>query len=353
VAAPAAGAQGAFPATPLGASSAAQEIVLLNDDPDPVTLGQAGVSGQDAAAFGVVTDACMGQTLAPDEACAVTMSFRPARIGTHAATLHVPVQGEPDAPFTAGLSGEGIQALRLTPSLIDFGTVFAPSRAGRDVLVENVSGREITALFPRIVPSTGAFFLSSTAEPTRCGPGLAAGTSCRLRVRFMPRPGVTAEARLVFGGSGVELGSIPLRGTGVPRPAATPIRFPTPDATPVLRQRLRAALKRLRGRGRAVLLRRGLIVRGILPPAQGRLGLVVRARRGSRAAALVAVRRRLAAPPGQRATIRAHLTRAGRRLLRGRRPLILDVKLTLVARSDDRLSEAKGVLRLGRVATRR
>ena len=35
------------------------------------------------------------------------------------------------------------------------------------------------------------------------------------------------------------------------------------------------------------------------------------------------------------------------------RPLILDVKLTLVARSDERLSEATGVLRLGREPKRR
>jgi hypothetical protein len=41
------------------------------------------------------------------------------------------------------------------------------------------------------------------------------------------------------------------------------------------------------------------------------------------------------------------------RLVAVRRRLALDVKLTLVARSDDRLSEAQGVLRLGRVPKRR
>jgi hypothetical protein len=170
---------------------------------------------------------------------------------------------------------------------------------------------------------------------------------------------VTDEARLVVGRTGAEMGSVTLRGPGAFRPATAPIRFPTPDGTAVLRERLRAALARLRGRSREVLLKHGLVVRGIVPPAQGRLGILVRGRRASPrqdatpAATLVAARRRVPVEPGRRVTIRARLTRAGRRLLRSGRPLILEVKLTLVARSDDRLSEATGVLRLGRVPKRR
>jgi hypothetical protein len=100
-------------------------------------------------------------------------------------------------------------------------------------------------------------------------------------------------------------------------------------------------------------LKRGLTVRGIVPPGQGALGLAVRARRASPGATLVAARRRLGVQPGRQATIRARLTRAGKRLLRSGRPLVLDAKLTLVARSDDRLSEAKGVLRVGPVPKQR
>jgi hypothetical protein len=51
---------------------------------------------------------------------------------------------------------------------------------------------------------------------------------------------------------------------------------------------------------------------------------------------------------GRRTTIRARVTRAGRRLLKSGRRLVLDVRLTLVARTDQRLSEANRVIRLRR-----
>jgi hypothetical protein len=358
VGAPAASAQIAFPPTPVGASAANQDVVIVNEDPDPVTLGQAAVHGPDAAAFGIMADACAGETLASGDECAVTVAFKSTRIGTHAATLQVPVDGEPDAPLSAELSGEGIPWLRLTPSVLDFGTALLYPGDTRDVLVENVSGREIFGLSSRIEPFTGAFLRYRDLAPDRCGFTLAAGATCRVSIRFRPRPGVTDEARLVFGGPGAERGSVILRGTGAFRPPTGPIRFPTPDGTAVLRERLRAALARLRGRSREALLKHGLVVRGIVPPAQGRLDLLVRGRRASPrpdatpAATLVAARRRVPVEAGRRVAIRARLTRAGRRLLRSGRPLILEVKLTLVARSDDRLSEATRVLRLGRVPKR-
>jgi hypothetical protein len=348
VAAPAATAQVAFPSTPFGANSANQDVVILNEEPDPITLGELAVSGPDAEAFQVVTDTCAGQTLVSGDDCSVTMAFRPASVGTHTATLEVPVEGAPDAPFSAELSGEGIPWLRLTPSILDFGTVLEFTRAEQDVLVENVSGREIPMLSTRIEPVTRAFQLDRSLLPGRCGFTLAAGASCRLGVSFRGRVGVLEEARLVFGRSGPEMGSVTLRGTMAPRPRPTPTPVPTPDGTAVLRKRLRLALQRLRGRSREVLLKRGLVVRGVIHPAHGELGLVVRARRASSAATVVAARRGMPALAGQRTNIHAHVTRAGRRLLRSGRPLVLDVRLTLVARPDSRLSEAKGVLRLGR-----
>lgn len=353
-------AQVAFPQTPVGASAANQDVVVVNDDPESITLGQAAVSGPDAPAFPVAADTCAGKTLASGDECTVTVGFTSARIGTHTATLQVPVEGEPDAPLSAGLSGEGIPWLRVTPSLLDFGTVLPFPRNTKDVLVENVSGREVFGLRVRTEPFTGAFLPARDPAPDRCGFTLAAGATCRVPIRFTPSAGVAMEARLVFSNTQTEIGSVTLRGTGAFRPPTPPIRFPTPDATAVLRKRLREALGRLRGRSREVLLRRGLTIRGVVPPAQGRLSLVVRGRRASPrgpgsspAATVLAARRRVPVQAGQRVTIRARLTRAGRRLLRSGRPLILDVKLTLVARSDDRLSDANGGLRLGRVPRKR
>jgi hypothetical protein len=331
----------------VGVASSRPAIEVMNDRGDPITLGQAALSGPDAAAFRVTSDTCGGRTLASGEGCAVSVTFWPRRLGTHAATVQVPVVGDASAPYTAALSGEGIPWLRITPSVLDFGTVLASPV--QEVLVENVSGRAISTLRPRTDPLTGAFRVDRALAAGRCGTTLAAGASCRVGVSFVPRTAGPHEARLLFVGRvGEDLGSaITLRGTGATRPSGTPIGFPTPNATAMLRKRLRLALQRL-GRSRKALLKRGLVVRGIVPPADGNLRLTVHARRASSAATLVAARRRVPVQAGRRTTIRARVTRAGRRLLKSGRRLVLDVRLTLVARTDQRVSEANRVLRLRR-----
>jgi hypothetical protein len=182
VGAPAASAQVAFPPTPVGASAANQDVVIVNDRPDfPATLGQAAVSGPDSAAFVVMADACAGETLASGAECTVTVAFRSTRIGTHAATLQVPVDGEPDAPLLAELSGEGIPWLRVTPSVLDFGTALLFPGDTKDVLVENVSGREIFGLRFLIEPFTGAFLryrpLPRKAAGSRSPPARSVGSA--------------------------------------------------------------------------------------------------------------------------------------------------------------------------------
>jgi hypothetical protein len=316
-------------------------------------LGQPALSGADAAAFQVRANTCAGRTLASGEQCTVSVTFRPARTGAHTATLQVPVDGDPGAPYSVALSGEGLPWLRLTPPVLDFGTVLSRAGATQDVLVENVSGRQISPLAARITPVTGAFRRNPVLAPNRCGTTLAAGASCVFGVSFSPPSVGPHEAQLVFGRLGVHMGSVTLRGTAAAVPSVTPIGFPTPDATAVLRKRLRAALARLRGRSREVLLKRGLVVRGVVAPVKGVLRVVVDARRGSRGAPVLAARRRLAVQAGSPATIRARLTRAGRRLLKSGRRLVLDVSLTLVAGGDSRLSEANRVLRLGRAPKQR
>jgi hypothetical protein len=353
-AAPAATAQVAYGPMLVGVASSRPAMEIVNHDLDPVTLGQPALSGSDATAFRMTSDTCGGRTLASGEECAVSVMFWPKRIGTHAATLQVPLDGNPGAPYSVALSGEGIPWLRLTPSVLDFGTVLVRSSATQDVLVENVSGRDISDLSPRIASPGGGFGLDRAFPPDRCGTTLAVGATCRLGVNFTPHTAGANETRLRFLRIGQDLGStVTLRGTGAPGPAATPIRYHTPDATAVLRKRLRAAVTRLRGQSREVLLKRGLIVRGIVAPVQGVLRVVVDALRGSSGATVVAARRRLAVQPGRPATIRARLTRAGRRLLRSGRRLVLDVRLTLVADADSRLSAATGVLRLGQARQRR
>jgi hypothetical protein len=174
-------------------------------------------------------------------------------------------------------------------------------------------------------------------------------------VRFgsWARAGYVSEDALSFatrGSSGYNVvASVALRGMTLAPASTTVADEDTPDVSARLARRLRAALAPLRGgnRGRAALLRRGLVVRGIVPPVPGMLRLEVWARGSKRSPArLVAVQRRLAAKADRRTAIQAGLTRAGRRLLRSGRPLVLEIELTMTAQADKLVSTATGVLRL-------
>jgi hypothetical protein len=336
-----------FESTPVGADSAEEEVVFVNEGAEPLTLSPAKVTGADAPAFPIAADSCGIAPLEPGESCSVVAFFRPQRLGAHGATLEVAMDGEPD-PLSLQLSGEGIPWLRITPEVLDFGAVPYGMTSQRELWVENVSGRTISVA-PSLVSPTRPFLIPSHT----CGPGvMQPGSTCRVQVQYTATgPG---QRRLSFRDGFTEIGSVILRGT-LMNPPGFEKNPPTPDASAHLGRRLRIALARLRaGRGaRAALLRRGLVVRGIVPPARGRLGLVVRARRSKGSpATLVAVRRRQPAQAADETSVRARLTRAGRRLLRSGRRVTLDVRLTHFARSDQLVSSADRVLRLGRAPDR-
>jgi hypothetical protein len=352
VVAPTAAAQFEFPPTPFGSSAPDADVVLVNEGPDQLSLGEPAVSGMDMAAFPIRGGDCAGALLSSGDSCAVSVGFVPARVGAHTATLDVRIMGDP-VPLSTQLLGEGVPWVRITPQALDFGTLaFGTTSQPLEVLVENIADRPVRRLATSVVPLLPRGF---RADSTSCrATPLAPGASCRIPVTFRAASPGVSEARLRILNSTTEIGSAPLRATTTARPTV-PGRNVPPDATAHLRQRLRASLVKLRGRARTALLRRGLTVRGIVPPAQGVLRLDVWTRAASprrpgasQAARLVAIRRRLPVQASQRVAIRARTTRRGKRLLRSGRRLILDVTLSLTAH-DGRYSEATGVLRLPRV----
>jgi hypothetical protein len=354
-AAPEAMADVAFDPVPVGADSPWEEILVENADSQPLAFEPAVLGGPDAAGFVIVADDCDDAPLQPGEICAVTILFRPQRVGPHSARLDIRIDGEPE-PLSVQLSGEGIPWLRFTPAALDFATLRRTVSQPQDVVVENVSGRTMNPLLPMLDRSGDFRIVADTCRAAK----LAPGATCRVSVTFangLPA-GSVSEALLNFvsGPNSTLTGwnvvaSVALRGTTLAQSATTVPSGDTPDISARLGRRLRAALAPLRGgnQGRVALLRSGLVVRGIVSPVPGVLGLEVWARGSKRTpATLVAVRWRLAAQADKPARIKARLTRAGRRLLRRGRPLVLEIELTMTAQADKLVSSAERVLRLGR-----
>lgn len=324
----------------------------------PFTAGEPTIIGPDVGAFHVWGDACGSQPHSDGE-CFVDVKFAPSRTGAHTATLVLPVEGEPE-PISIPLVGEGVALTRITPAELDFGTVpFESPPPAREVIVENTSDRmlgplraSLPALFPRP-------WFEKVADSCS-GATLAPGETCQMSIRFTAARRGSAESR-VFLTSDPDsriVSEMVLRGATPPAPVRSPLARPllprpapppSPDFSAELDERLAAALTRIRRVGRRTLLRHGLVVRGVVPPVRGVLGLVVRARgRNGGAGRLVAVRRQLPIQAGRKAFIRARLTRAGRRMLLSGRALRLRVELTLLARPDGRVSRAFGFVRVPR-----
>jgi hypothetical protein len=343
-----------FDPTPVRASSPTETIAIFNEDDTAVTLGEPSIAGQDAPSFAIAGHDC-GPALEPLDGCLVDVAFSPQRLGAHTGAFEIEIDG---LPQSVRLAGEGIPWLRVTPSAIDFGALplFSVSPT-REVVVENVSGRLTNRLSTIVGPTRGSLF--RVTSNTCSGVQLAAGQTCRMSVEFHARGNGLSEhrVRIVDGVNASltdynEVGSVTLRGTTLMPPPPPP---PSPDVSPQLKTYIKAALRRLRarGRGRTALLRSGLVMRGIVPPIAGELTLSMRTRRSKgSASALVAVVRRKQVQAGRRLTARARLTRQGKRLLRAGRPLALTVKLTLTANQDSRVSTAEGILRLTRARGR-
>lgn len=324
----------------------------------PLAAGEPTISGSDVAAFVITDDGCGGQVHA-DGVCYVGVTFRPTRDAPHNASLDITVNSE---SFSVPLFGIGDPITLMTPSRLDFGTVpvGAPPPPS-DVTVQNTSDGPLGPLGITVSSFLPVFEVSADSCS---GVTLAPGGTCQMAVRYTAARGGTASGELIITSApdSRRVGDLALRGaTPVNRrrnplpPRIFPPPAPTADYSAGLDERLGAALARLRrAGGRRALLRQGLVVRGVVPPTRGMLGLVVRAR-GQRAKAgrLVAVRRRQPVQAGRKVLIRARLTRAGRRLLRSGRPLRLKMTLTLVAEPDKRVSSADGSLRLARAPAHR
>jgi hypothetical protein len=323
-----------FEPVPLGTTPDVQELELVNDGGEDITLRPATIVGVDAGSFAIEEDLCKRVWLWPGEGCTVRVRFGPQRMGPNQATLQIPIDGSPE-PVTATLAGEGRQSVRVSPGAIDFGTTSDVSPR-RDVVVQNVSDETLSGLggwwaTPRSIWAT---------NPLACSQPLPPGGTCTLPVAATGRDLGTFTNTLQVQRGSVVLASVPVRITRVARTAPPPKPAPTADATAMVKADLAGALKSWRKLGRRALRKRGFAITDFEAPADGMAYLLVRS--GKR----IVAQDVFFVDAGKPAKLRARATRAGRRLLAAKKTKQLDVVLRYVATSDSRVSRAQARLRL-------
>lgn len=99
----------AFPATGVGATSAASAVTVANDGQPPLHLAGASLGGANPGDFAVAADGCSGVTLLAGARCTITVAMRPAAAGARLADLAIASDSAEGAAHVA-LGGTGVAA---------------------------------------------------------------------------------------------------------------------------------------------------------------------------------------------------------------------------------------------------
>jgi hypothetical protein len=233
-----------FGARQVGNASTAQPVTVSNHGTAPLAVSGTALAGTDAADFGVVTDGCANQTIAPGASCSVAVRFLPGHTGSLGASLVV-ASNAPRAPHTVALSGEG-----------------TPGPAPAPVIVAA----------PAPVPQTG---VAGTTVASRLAVGRIA-VDRRVTRRALRRQGLQAAFRLPPGTRVIRFAVFRARnGRAVGKALARGFRRARPGPFR-LRLRNRALVRKLRPGSYIVRIRAGRSRTTLGRASQRRFRVVIR-----------------------------------------------------------------------------
>jgi hypothetical protein len=188
----------------IGTSSNPQNITLSNIGNQTLTITSISVG----AGFSQ-TNNC-GASVAAGANCTITVTFKPTKPNTTAASVSVK-DNAAGSPQTVALSGTGTY-VSLSPSTLNFGTVAVGQASTPQVATFTNTAKFALPIKSLTITGTNA---SDYTETNTCQPSVAAGASCDITVTFKPATtGLrTADVSISDGGGGSPQ-TVALTGTG-------------------------------------------------------------------------------------------------------------------------------------------
>lgn len=147
----------------------------------PLVVSSAVPSDPEYVLNGTGTCGALPVTVAPSTNCTLGVTFAPASIGTHSATLTL-TDNATTSPQHVGLSGAGIAGLVLTSSHLTYGSVTFGLTGVGSLAVINYQTQPVTLS----ESFTGANAADFSITGGTCTNTLAANSSCSLVVTFKP-----------------------------------------------------------------------------------------------------------------------------------------------------------------------
>ncbi len=195
-----------------GMTGMSQVFMVQNTGQSATGMLTTAVTGANPIAFPTSTDTCMGQTLAANASCSVTVTFSPNTSGSKIATLTV--SGSPGGAAAAPLSGISLAdaELGINPNSNDFNSVVTGSSATATFTVRNIGGVASGVPGAAITgPDMGQFSIMSN----NCTAALAPAATCTIVVRFAPTTTGVKGASLSVNATPGGIITAALAGTGI------------------------------------------------------------------------------------------------------------------------------------------
>jgi hypothetical protein len=201
----------AFPATVVGATSAAQTVTLKNTGTATLTMSSIALGGTNATSF-VEIGTC-GTSLAVGASCSLYIGFKPAAAAALSGTLTV-TDNAAGSPHHVTLTGTGTAAptLKLSATSMAFPTTAHTKTSVAETLTLTNSGTAIINLTSIVLAGANP---TDFVELNNCGKTLAPATTCDVYVAFKPAAVAAYKATLTITDNGAASPqSVALSGTG-------------------------------------------------------------------------------------------------------------------------------------------
>ncbi len=202
-----------FAAQTVGITSAPQTVTLTNPGSSQLNISSISLEGE-TTDF-ALTNLC-GTTLQPNQACTISVEFKPTAAGTRSATLQILTNAGNVAGGTIliPLSGTGVAAapgISVSPTSWNFGSVLTISSSTKAFTLTSTGNSALTIALMTIAGTNAGSFTQTNS----CGGSLQPGQQCTINVVFKPTSVGLQSAQLdIFHNAGGSPLVITLSGTG-------------------------------------------------------------------------------------------------------------------------------------------
>jgi hypothetical protein len=189
--------------------SKAMNVTVTNVGTAPLTLNPVTFTGADGSQL---TSSSCTQSVPVNGTCTYAVVLTPTVVGSISATMNVSGNAS-NSPVTLNVTGNGLTAIKRSPSTINFGTVsVGKTGVAKVVTISNLSTASLALSPLRLTgANTGDFLLSLDT----CGTSLPGLGSCNVTITFAPlAAGARAASLTITDGDPTSPQTVALSGTG-------------------------------------------------------------------------------------------------------------------------------------------